>query len=305
MDGGSIKGIVLPLLLVGAAVLGGLSTLLYLLQDRLIFYRQPLPSGVQRMIENLPGTVALEVAAPDGIRLHGWLRHGAGPPPRGLVIYFGGNAEEVSGQILDAAQFAPWSLAAFNYRGYGRSEGDPSEAALSADALTLYDRLATHEEVDAARIVVLGRSLGAAVAVQLARSRPVRAVILVSPFDSLRSIARRTYPFVPVSLLLRHPFDSLALAPQIAAPLLVLAGEDDGIIPPAHSRRLFEAWAGPRRFELIPRAGHNDLHAAARYPHAIREFLASLAPAPLERGRATAPSPGQGTPRRTSGTERP
>ena len=275
-----IRSFLLPLLLVGAAAFAGLCALLYLLQDRLIFYRQPLPENVRLVVGALPGTVELEVAAPDGTRLHGWLRHHPGPPPRGLVIYFGGNAEEVSGQILDAPELAPWSVAAFNYRGYGRSEGAPGEAALSADALLLYDRLAARPDIDAERIVVLGRSLGSGVAVQLAARRPVRALVLVSPFDSLRSIARKTYPFVPVTLLLRYPFDSLALAPQISAPLLVIAGERDDLIPPAYSRRLAGAWAGGQRFELLPGAGHNDLHAAPAYWPAIRDFLASLGPVP-------------------------
>ena len=122
----------------------------------------------------------------------------------------------MSGQILDAPGLAPWSVAALNYRGYGRSEGAPSEAAISADALLVYDRLAGREDIDAERIVVFGRSLGSGVAVPLAARRPVHAVILVSPFDSLRRIAKKTYPFVPVPTLLRHPFDSLALAPRLS-----------------------------------------------------------------------------------------
>ena len=279
MEGGLIKGTVLPLLLVGAAVYAGVCVLLYLFQDRLIFYRQPLPKRVQHMVEDLPGTSEIEITTPDGVRLHGWLRHQAGPPPHPLVIYFGGNAEEVSGQIFNAAGFAPWSVAALNYRGYGRSEGAPSEAALSADALLIHDRLASREDIDSERIVVFGRSLGSGVAVPLATRRPVHAVILVSPFDSLRSIARKTYPVVPVSTLLHHPFDSLTLAPEVSAPVLILAGNRDDLIPPDHSRRLADAWGGPVSFELLPNVGHNDIGAAPRYWPAMRDFLASLPPA--------------------------
>ena len=278
MDGGLIKGTLLPLLLIGVAAYAGLCVLLYLFQDRLIFYRQPLPERVRQVVEALPGTSEIEVKTPDGVRLHGWLRHQAGPPPHPLVIYFGGNAEEVSGQILDAAGLAPWSVAAFNFRGYGRSEGDPSEAALSADALLIYDRLAGREDIDAERIVVFGRSLGGGVAVPVAAGRPVQAVILVSPFDSLRSIAKKTYPFVPVTTLLHHPFDSLALAPEASAPALVLAGDRDDLIPPDHSRRLADAWGGPVSLELLSNVGHNDIHAASRYWDAIRDFLDSLPP---------------------------
>ena len=258
----------------------GLCALLYLLQERLIFLRQPLSESARHALREMPEVTELELAAKDGTRLRGWLRHGrhgveeAARP--GLIIYFGGNAEEVSGQVRDAAVLAPWSLAAFNYRGYGGSEGRPSEAALAADALLVHDRLAAREDVDPNRIVVFGRSLGSGVAVRLAAARPVRGVVLVSPFDSLRSMARNHYPFLPTSFLLRHPFDSLARAPSIEAPLLVLAGDRDRIVPSAHSRRLLDAWRGPKRWALLPGADHNGIHVHPGYWPAIREFLGSL-----------------------------
>ena len=274
-----IKGTVLPILYTGLGVFIALCAVLYLLQDHLIFLRQPLADSVRHATRALPATTEIEVTAGDGTRLHGWLRHRVeAAPPHGLLIYFGGNAEEVSGHIHDAEAFAPWSVAAFNYRGYGLSEGRPSETALVADALVIHDRLAQREDIDPRRIVVLGRSLGSGVAVQLAAVRPVRAVVLVSPYDSLRSLARKQYPFIPVSLLLKHPFDSLARAPGIETPLLVVAGERDRLIPPAFSRRLHDAWAGPKRWALIADADHNDIHARPGYRPAIHDFLATLAP---------------------------
>ena len=268
----------LPLLFTGLAIFVGLCALLYLFQEQLIFLRQPLSDDDRHAVQFLSATSEIDVAALDGTRLHGWIRHTVeGAHPKGLVIYFGGNAEEVSGQMFDAQLLAPWSMAAFNYRGYGRSEGRPSEDALVADAIAIYDRITKRGDVDPSRIVVLGRSLGSGVAVQLAASRPVRAVMLVSPFDSLRSIARKQYPIVPVSLLLKHPFDSLALAPDIEAPLLVIAGERDDLIPPRFSQRLHDAWAGPTRWTVIPDADHNDVHTRPGYWTAIREFLASYA----------------------------
>ena len=283
-----MKGIVLPLLYTGLAAFIGLCAVLYLLQEQLIFPRQPLANGDRHAVRMLPGTTEIELTAKDGTRLHGWLRHTVEETsPRGLVIYFGGNAEEVSGQMYDAELLAPWSLASFNYRGYGLSEGRPSEKALVADALAIYDLLARREDVDTNRIVIFGRSLGSGVAVPLAASRPVCAVVLVSPFDSLRSIAGKQYPFVPVSLLLEHPFDSLARAPWIGTPLLVIAGGRDQLIPPAYSRRLHDAWAGPKRWVRIPEADHNDIHTRPEYWPAIREFLASLALAPCTTTKMT------------------
>ena len=278
-DGELIKGTVLRMLYLGIAVFIALCAVLYLMQERLIFLRQPLPDSVLHATRALPDTTEIELRSGDGTRLHGWLRHNPqATPPHGLLIYFGGNAEEISGHIHDAQAFAPWSVAAFNYRGYGRSEGRPSETAVVADALAIHDHLARREDIDPTRIVVFGRSLGSGVAVPLADARPVRAVVLVSPYDSLRSLARKQYPFIPVSLLLKHPFDSLARAPGIDTPVLIVAGERDRLIPPAFSRRLHDAWAGPKRWTLIADADHNDIHARPGYWSAIHDFLATLAP---------------------------
>ena len=273
------RGNVLTLLSTVLAGYAALCALLYLLQERLIFLPRPLPESTRNALRALPGVTEIEARAADGTRLHGWLRHGAGAGEAdrpGLVIYFGGNAEEVSGQVFEADALAPWSLAAFNYRGYGLSEGRPSEAALVADALVIFDQLAAREDVDPERIVVFGRSLGSGVAVPLAAARPVRGVLLVSPFDSLKSVGQRHYPFVPVAPMLRHPFDSLAHAPTIDAPLLALAGESDRIVPSLHSRRLHDAWRGPRRWVLLPGADHNGIHLHPGYRPAIQEFLGSL-----------------------------
>ncbi|MCY4430987.1 MAG: alpha/beta hydrolase [Rhodospirillales bacterium] len=265
---------VLPLVGTGVAVFVGVCTVLYLLQEQLIFLRTPLADGDRRAVDLLPNTEEIEITAADGTRLHGWLRHPTDDTlVRGLILYFGGNAEEVSGQMHDAEMLAPWSFAAINYRGYGLSEGRPSEASLVADARVIYDWFAQLDGIDPNRIVVFGRSLGTGVAVQLAASRPVHAVVLISPFDSLRSIARSQYPLIPVSLLLKHPFDSLARVPAIHAPALVLAGADDRLVPPRLSRRLYDAWAGAKRWISIPDADHNDLHVQPGYWSAIRAFL--------------------------------
>ena len=275
-----IKGTVLPLLLIGLAIYVGLCAVLYLLQEQLIFLSPPLADSDRHTVRLLPGTTEIRLAAYDGTELHGWLRHTAKEAqPRGLVIYFGGNAEEVSGQMRDAPMLEPWSFAAVNYRGFGASQGRPSEAALATDALAIHDWLAKREDIDPDHIVVFGRSLGSGVAVRLAAVRPVRAVVLVSPFDSLRSIAEKQYPIFPVSLLLKHPFDSMAYAADMGAPLLVIAGDRDGLIPPEYSRRLHDAWAGPKKWLLVPDADHNDIHTHPGYWPAIRGFLASVGPA--------------------------
>jgi pimeloyl-ACP methyl ester carboxylesterase len=259
---------------VGIAVVLGVPTAMYLLQDSLLFLPQPYVGALPatrggRAVEEL----AFEAA--DGVRVRGWLvsRAAGAAPGRGpLVVYYGGNAEEVSWQA--AEPWPPgWSLALVNYRGYGKSEGRPSERELCADALVVVDALARRPDVDPARIVLVGRSLGAGIATYVAAHRQVAGVILVSPYDSMTEVGRRHYPWLPVGLLLRHPFDARSLAPAIRAPLLAIAGGRDTIIPVVHSQRLFDAWGGPKRWVELPAADHNDISSWPAFWPAIDAFL--------------------------------
>lgn len=159
---------------IGCGVYVGLCLVLYLSQDSLIFHPRALSDGVRRVARATPGVSEIDMTTRAGGTRHGWIRHTGDARPAPLVIYFGGNAEEVSGQILNASRLAPWSVVAINYRGYGLSEGSPGEAELFADALQVFDALATRQDVDADRIVAFGRSLGTGVAVQLAANRPLQ-----------------------------------------------------------------------------------------------------------------------------------
>jgi uncharacterized protein len=166
----------------------------------------------------------------------------------------------------------------FDYRGYGRNPGRPTEEGLAADARAALAYLAGRPEVDPERMVYLGESLGAAVALRLATERPPAALVLRSPFASLVEVGRRHYPVLPVSLLLRDRYDSAALAGRLAAPLLVVAGGRDRIVPASHSRRLFAAAPEPKRLVVLEGADHNDhdLLAGPRLVDALRSFLASV-----------------------------
>jgi fermentation-respiration switch protein FrsA (DUF1100 family) len=250
-----------------------LSALLYFTQERLIFHPPPAPAAPPRARDL--AIRAVEIPTADGLRLRGWLaRPDAAADERlPLLIYFGGNAEEVSRTSTLAGSVPGWSLLALNYRGYGGNPGTPSEHSLSADALAIHDWALGRADVDATRVIAFGRSLGSGLAVHLAAERPLAGVILVTPFDSLRAVARRLYPFAPVSLLLRHNFDSLSRAPAIRAPLLVLAAGRDEVVPISHARTLFAGWAGPKTWREFPAAGHNDLDADPGYWAAIAEFL--------------------------------
>ena len=198
---GSIAKIVL-----GVAI--GVPLFMWLFQERMLFFPRPLDSRPAPR----PNLEEVSIAAADGVKLRGWLVKGDGAPAP-LLIYFGGNAEEVSWLTGVADQFAGWSLLLVNFRGYGESEGKPGENELLEDGLAIHDYAKRRRDVNPERIVAMGRSLGSGVAVHLAAHRSLRGVILVSPYDSIVAVAKGHYPFLPVSLMLRHRFDSLSRAP--------------------------------------------------------------------------------------------
>jgi uncharacterized protein len=242
----------------------------YLMQDKLIFLGQPLAEEERQAIAaRHPDVADTFLQAADGTRLHAW--HIKSAPGAPLVLYFGGNAEEVSWMLDELPRRdtgAAWLL--IDYRGYGASGGEPSEQSLTSDALAWYDHFAATQ----ARVVAFGRSLGSGVAVRLAAQRRLDGVVLLAPFDSLTAVAQRHYPYLPVRLLLRHPFDSMSYAPRLITPLFCMVATHDEVIPAEHARRLYEAWGGPKRWIELA-AGHNDIHNHPDYWPSIRAFLAA------------------------------
>ncbi len=243
----------------------------WLAQDKLLFFPQPVGSTAPRQANAAP----LEITVGDRIRLRGWIMRGTARPAP-TVLYFGGNAEEVSWTLSDARWPREWTIVGLNYRGYGASEGKPGEAALKADALAIYEAVSRRDDVDPGRIVVFGRSLGTAVAVHLAAERPqIAAAVLVSPYDSMVAIGKLHYPWLPVNLLLRHRFVAMDDAVRSHMPLLVIVGDHDAIIPPQRSRALYEAWSGAKQWLAVTGAGHNDLGNDEEFWSAIGSFLAA------------------------------
>lgn len=265
----------LVFIIVGSYV--GLCVVLYVMQDRMIFPAPHTAGSPQPPAGWILETLALK--SHDNLPLTGWLvRPAEGTLP--LLIYCGGNAEEVSWTALNADRTPSHALLLVNYRGYGGQPGDISEAALVADAQALFDQARTLANIRNDRISIHGRSLGSGVAVALAASRPVDKVILTTPFDSLRAIADNTYPYLPTSLLLRHPFDSVARAPKVGAPVLMLVAERDQIMRPDQHAALAAAWKGPVQVKRFATADHNDIPETAGYWDTIAAFLKSSSPAP-------------------------
>lgn len=265
------------LLTVGLVAYLLLCAVLYFSQDRLLFFRAWAAEEAQANLREMPGVEELRLQLPEGPTLHGWLRPGT-KPEHGLLLYFGGNAQEISRWMVYASKrYRRWSVVSFNYRGFGHSEGTPGEAAFVADTLRIYDTLMTRTDIRTGPVVLMGLSMGTSVAVQLAAQRPVDGMILISPFDSIRTIAKERYPFAPVDWLLRHPFDSLVHAPGMRAPVLMLAGEQDRIVAPELTQRLYDAWGGPRQLLVDATGTHHNLLFRESSQQAIIEFLARSA----------------------------
>jgi uncharacterized protein len=252
---------------------------LWLFQRRLVYF--PLPEAVPTVESTLPGADDVRLVTDDGLQLGGWYL--ATLPSRAMVIVFNGNAGDRSFRTPLAMELARADLAVllFDYRGYGRNPGSPSEQGLAADARAARAYVVARPDVDAARVVYFGESLGAAVAVSLALEHSPAALVLRSPFSSLDAMAHVHYPFLPTGFLLRDRFDSIGRIGELTCPVLVVAGSRDQVVPFEQSRRLYEAVRGPKRFVLISDADHNDfaLLAGRQLLDEVGRFLNEVLPA--------------------------
>lgn len=218
-----------------------------------------------RDVATIPGLGAEDVAmeTQDGERLHGWWIRSTGPP-RGHVLFCHGNAGNITsrGAYARLLSTAGFDVLLFDYRGYGRSSGRPTEAGSYRDARAALGQLQARTGVRPERTLYLGESLGAAVALRLSLEAPPAGLVLQSAFTSVRDMAREVLPLVPRSLV-PDAYPSLRLIPRLTSPLLVLHGERDDIVGVTHGRRLYAAARGSKRLEVLARAGHNDLLALA------------------------------------------
>jgi len=259
------------LLILAITGYGGLLALMYVFQRALMYF--PDPTRVAPAQAGLPQAEEVRVTSSDGEKLLAWY-----VPPRGakpVVIYFQGNAEGLPARV---ARFT-WltadgtGLLALCYRGYGGSTGTPTEDGLIRDAQAAYDFARAH--YPAGRIVLFGESLGTAVAVALAAGHEVAGVILDAPFTSAAEVGAAAYPFAPVRWVMKDKFRSDERIARVSAPLLVLHGEQDRIVPIRFGEKLFGLAREPKRFVRFPQGGHVDLddHGAAKV---VKEFLAEL-----------------------------
>jgi fermentation-respiration switch protein FrsA (DUF1100 family) len=260
------------LILIALGGYAALAATLYFAQRKLMYFPDPV-----RHAPSASGLAQFEevtFTSSDGERLLAWYA-----PPRGdrpLILYFQGNG---GGLDLRARRFgrlaaAGFGILALNYRGYGGSSGTPSEEGLIRDAEAAYAFAAAR--VPTERIVLWGESLGTGVAVALAAARPVARVLLESPYTSTADIAAASYWYVPVRLLMHDQFRSDARIAKVTAPVMILHGARDTVVPIRYGERLYELTRAPKRFVRLPDAGHND-HDDFSGLDAVTPFLAGNA----------------------------
>ncbi|MGH7139598.1 MAG: alpha/beta hydrolase [Pirellulales bacterium] len=251
-----------------------LLALLMFAEESLIFFPDHLPLAGW----DLPGVERARFQAADGTKLHGWFfPH---PQPRAVVLFACGNAGNISyrgERLADFCRRQRVALLAFDYRGYGLSEGKPNEDGVLMDARAARHWLAERAGVPETEIVLLGESLGGGVMVDLASRDGARGLILERTFTSLTDVAAVHFPYLPVRLLMRNRLDSLSKIANYHGPLLIGHGDIDEIIPYELGRRLFDAANAPKRFIDLPRTGHND-PLPQTWDDAVDEFFASLPP---------------------------
>ena len=245
---------------------------MYLLQDYLIFVRQEL------VIANTKGYEKnkIEISS-GGEKLRGWFLQNAKADNELTVIYYGGNAEEVSWMLASAQQINARNLLLLNYRGYGESSGKPSEDAFYRDAQAAIDYLEKERGISKSSMILIGRSIGSGVATKMAADNTVAGLILVTPFDSLANTAQQMYPFFPAIILVKHRFDSLARAGKIAEKTLVLIAENDELVMPQQSLILAKAIAGETTVVTLDGVNHSDISLHRHFWQVVNGFIYTVA----------------------------
>ena len=253
-----------------------LCALMYFAQDNLLFHPQPKSiAETTDILNRYPDLDTLTLYMSDGTRLNTYCSKDSPDNKQPLLIYFGGNAEEVSHLAEYRPHFAGHRLILVNYRGYGRSSGSPGERTMFSDALEVYDQLVKQPHTDQTRIILIGRSIGSGVATYLSSQRSVKATILITPYESMTAVAQEKYPFVPIDLLIKHRFESEKYAGKIGTPLLALIAKNDVVIPRQHAYRLLKQWKG-KTTVLETESDHNSIMNDEAIWKSIEDFIAGL-----------------------------
>lgn len=239
---------------------------LYFVQGALIFPGSPASPMLYKSI--VAKELRLDVS---GASLQGWESSGSISGSDKIILYFGGNAEDVGARFETLKLLAASSVISFNYRGYGNSDGQPSQKSLYSDAEKIFAYL--QSQYPDKRVVVMGRSLGSAVAAHIAAKYQIEKLILITPLHSVEKIARGMFYNLLPRFIVRHPFRVAHLSKTITIPALVLTASHDQVIPNEHSLLTFQALAGPKQLVEIKNAYHNDILDKPGAIDAINDFI--------------------------------
>lgn len=267
----SLRLSLLSLIVLSTTLFGGCR-----IEDRFIFHPDHVtdrdPSHIGLRFEDVFFTTQ------DGLRLHGWfIPH---QEARATLVWFHGNAGNISDRLLNIKLLhdrIETNIFIFDYRGYGRSEGTASEKGTYLDGEAAIKYLLGRDDAGVRRLILFGRSLGAAVAAEMAIRFNSLGLILESPFVSIREMARAIFPSLPIAWLLRTRYDTMEKVRLIKTPILVLHGDRDATVPFAQGKKVFEIASEPKRFHRIVGASHNDTFVVGgeEYYRALREFIES------------------------------
>lgn len=245
-----------------------------MLDQFFVYHPSPWIDRDWRRVSGLPLEEVWFQAA-DGTRLFGWYVAAPGSPA--TLLWCHGNAGNIIHRLLNLVELyqAGLSVFLFDYRGYGRSGGSPSEDGLYQDARAAYDYLTLSRRIAPEKIVPFGRSLGAAVAGYLASQKPVAGVILESSFPSVAALARALFGGLPVHWLVRAEFDLIRHLEGVRVPILVIHGDRDTTVPLTMGQQVYEAARGPKSFYRVAGADHNDLYEVGGQPYyqRLKQFV--------------------------------
>lgn len=250
-------------------------TYLYVKQDSLTFFpNKTTDADWTALIEEIKGDY-VSIRADDGEVLEGIFLSDHTEEPRPTIIFFEGNAMRVETLAKSFVRLRDQGINVLlmDYRGYGLSTGKPSTEAMKKDAEKIFDAVNQHPHVDHDNIIAWGYSIGTGIATHVSSVKPVSKVILFAPFTTTTEIAKKWMPFTPVSLLFKHKLSNIDLAPLLLQPGLIVVGENDLRIPPAHSRLVSEAWGGDVELVTIAGRKHNDLLEDEKAWSSVLEFV--------------------------------
>ena len=259
----------------GLAVYAGLSLYLYVFQENYIYFPD-LPS---REVDASPTDAglpfeSLKIRTEDGEMLDGWFV--PAPAGRGTLLYLHGNGGNIGHRvdIIRTFHSLGFGVLIFDYRGYGRSTGKPSEEGTYRDALAAWNYLTQERRIPAQHIVLFGESLGGSIAAWLAERHPPRALVIYAAFTSVPDMAKVLYPFLPTGLIARYRYDTRAALARVHSPLLILHSTEDEIIPYSHAQELLTIAPEPKKLVSL-RGGHNDAIFVSGdiFEQALKEFL--------------------------------